>query len=388
MIYFDNAATSWPKPETVYQAVDQCLRSVSGNPGRGFSEGARNAASILYETREELAELFGSSNPSQIVFTHNATDALNMALFGTINPGDRIITTVMEHNAVVRPLRYLESIGVKVVKIPADQEGRIQLECLRQEAAKGAKAIVLSHASNVTGTIMPLEEIGKIAQKQQTLLIVDAAQTAGLEAIDVVKMNIGLLAFSGHKSLLGPQGTGGLYIREKLTVKPMRFGGTGSLSESEEQPGFLPDRLESGTMNTPGIAGLLEGLRFIKRTGRDTIKQKETTLAVLLIEGLKKIPRVKVYGPVNQRERTAVISFTIADLDSSRVAYELDQKFGIACRGGLHCAPWAHKTIGTSESGTIRFSPGFFNHEHETAAALKAVQIIAERNEKHEGNSG
>ncbi|GBG56753.1 cysteine desulfurase [Sporomusaceae bacterium FL31] len=388
MIYFDNAATSWPKPEPVYQAVDQCLRSVSGNPGRGFSEGARNAASILYETREELADLFGISNPSQVVFTHNATDALNIALFGTINPGDCIITTSMEHNAVVRPLKYLESIGVKVVRIPADEEGRIHLECLEQSAAKGAKAILLSHASNVTGTIMPLEAIGEIAKKYQAVLIVDAAQTAGIETIDVVKMNIGLLAFSGHKGLFGPQGTGGLYIREKLAVKPMRYGGTGSLSELEQQPGFLPDSLESGTLNTPGIAGLLAGLRFIKKTGRDIIRQKEIKLAAHLVEGLKKIPRVKVYGPANQRDRTAVISFTIANLDSSHVAYELDRDFGIACRGGLHCAPWAHKTIGTIGSGTIRFSPGFFNHEDETAAALKAVQIIAERNEKNEGNSG
>jgi len=388
MIYFDNAATSWPKPEPVYQAVDQCLRSVSGNPGRGFSEGARNAASILYETREELADLFGISNPSQVVFTHNATDALNIALFGTINSGDCIITTSMEHNAVARPLKYLESIGVKVVRIPADEAGRIHLDCLEQAAAKGVKAIVLSHASNVTGTIMPLEAIGEIAKKHQAVLIVDAAQTAGLESIDVVKMNIGLLAFSGHKGLFGPQGTGGLYIREKLAVKPMRYGGTGSLSESEQQPGFLPDSLESGTLNTPGIAGLLAGLRFIRKTGRDIIRQKEIKLAAHLIEGLKKIPRVKVYGPANQQDRTAVISFTIANLDSSHVAYELDRDFGIACRGGLHCAPWAHKTIGTIGSGTIRFSPGFFNHEDETAAALKAVQIIAERNEKNEGNSG
>ncbi|QJW46712.1 aminotransferase class V-fold PLP-dependent enzyme [bacterium BFN5] len=388
MIYFDNAATSWPKPEMVYQAVDQCLRSVSGNPGRGFSKGSRNAVSILYETREELADLFGISNPSQVAFTHNATDALNIALFGTINPGDCVITTSMEHNAVARPLKYLESIGVKVVKIAADEEGHINLECLERAAAKGVNAIVLSHASNVTGTITPLAEIGAIAQKHQVLLIVDAAQTAGIEAIDVAKMNIGLLAFSGHKSLFGPQGTGGLYIREKLAVKPIRYGGTGSLSESEQQPDFLPDSLESGTLNTPGIAGLLAGLRFIKKIGRDTIKQKEIELAAHLVEGLKKISRVKVYGPANYRDRTAVVSFTIANLDSSQVAYELDQDFGIACRGGLHCAPWAHKTIGTIGSGTIRFSPGFFNHEDEIAAALKAVQIIAERNEKHEGNSG
>lgn len=388
VIYLDNAATTWPKPEAVYQAVDACLRSVGGNPGRGLSTGSRNAANLIYETREALANLFGISNSAQVIFTHNATDALNTALFGFIKPGDCVVTTSMEHHAVARPLAYLETLGVKVVRVQADRQGWIDPNAIEQAVGKGTKAIVLSHASNVTGTIMPLYEIGQIARKAQAAFIVDAAQTAGVEAIDVHEMQIGLLAFSGHKGLLGPQGTGGLYIQEDIQLKPLRYGGTGSLSESELQPDFLPDRLESGTLNTPGIAGLLAGLEFIRTTGRDVIRKKEIQFAAQLIAGLAEIPGVRLYGPIEPDKRTAVVSFNIGQLDSNRIAYELDAEFGIACRGGLHCSSWAHRTIGTLASGTVRFSPGYFNQTAEIAAAIQAVKAIAERNGNHEGNTG
>jgi len=378
MIYLDNAATTWPKPEAVYQAVDACLRSVGGNPGRGGHGSARTATGILYEAREELATLFGIANPTEIIFTHNATDALNMAVLGTIGPGDIIVSTSMEHNAVARPLRHLERSGATLRIVDCNLDGMPDLTLLKQ-AAKGAKAIVMSHASNVTGTIMPVYEAGQIAKANHCLFIVDAAQTAGVEEIDIRNMNIDMLAFSGHKGLFGPQGTGGLYIRDGIQIMPLRYGGTGSLSESDVQPEFLPDRLESGTPNTPGIAGLLAGVRYIQAVGRETIRSKESKLASQLKEGLKAIKGVAIYGPADNNKQTAVVSFTIAGLDSGAIAHELDRKFGIACRAGLHCAPWTHQTIGTLKTGTVRFSPGYFNTSGEITEAIQAVKSIAKR---------
>jgi len=378
MIYLDNAATTWPKPEVVYQAVDSCLRQCSGNPGRGGHGNARAATRILYEAREQLATLFNIDNATNIMFTYNATDALNMALLGRLRPGDSIATTRMEHNAVARPLRYLESIGVKLHIIPCDCTGRLDLVEMERIVKNGVQAIVMSHASNVTGRIMPIYEVGKLATAYQTCFIVDAAQTAGVEDIDVEACGIDMLAFSGHKGLLGPQGTGGLYVRDGSSVAPLRYGGTGSLSEFDRQPDFLPDKLESGTLNTPGIAGLLSGIQFISEVGVRNIRKKERQLSQQLIEGLKKINDVVVYSPELPNEHTAVVSFTIGSMDSSMVAHRLDVEFGIACRAGLHCAPWAHHCIGTIKTGTIRFSPGYFNKADEIIQALTAVEQIAQ----------
>jgi len=378
VIYLDNAATTWPKPESVYQAVDNCLRKCSGNPGRGGHGNARAATHILYEAREALATLFNIDNPTNIVFTHNATDALNMALLGSIHAGDRIVTTGMEHNAVARPLRYLESIGVTLHVIPCDSDGKFNVAEMEKIVKTGVKAIVMSHASNVTGRIMPIYEVGKLATKYQTCFIVDAAQTAGVEDIDVEACGIHMLAFSGHKGLLGPQGTGGLYVRGGSEINPLRYGGTGSLSEFDRQPDFLPDKLESGTPNTPGIAGLLSGLEFIRETGIEKIRNKERQLAQQLIEGLKNMNQVRVYSPELSNEHTAVVSFTIGTMDSSMVAHRLDTEFGIACRAGLHCAPWAHQCIGTLKTGVVRFSPGYFNTTDEIMQALAAVEQIAQ----------
>lgn len=378
MIYLDNAATTWPKPEGVYQAVDRCLRQCSGNPGRGGHGNARAATHILYETREALATLFNIDNPTNIIFTYNATDALNMALLGSLNPGDCIITTEMEHNAVARPLRYLESIGVKVNIIPCDSNGKLNLVAMENVLKSGVQAIVMSHASNVTGRIMPIYEVGKLAKKYKACFIVDAAQTAGVEDIDVEACSIDMLGFSGHKGLLGPQGTGGLYVRDGSTTRPLRYGGTGSLSEFDRQPEFLPDKLESGTPNTPGIAGLLGGINFINEVGIENIRSKERQLAQQLIEGLRKIKNVVVYSPELLHEHTAVVAFTIGAMDSSLVAHRLDMEFGIACRAGLHCAPWAHRSIGTLKTGVIRFSPGYFNTIDEIVQALNAVEQIAQ----------
>lgn len=379
MIYLDNAATSWPKPEAVYAAVDDCLRNCGGSPGRGGHRLARAASQIVFDAREEVAVLLGIRNSSSLIFAYNATDALNMALFGLLKPGDKVVTTSMEHNAVTRTLRVLERQGVALRVIQADERGQTTREDFRAALAQGATAVVVGHGSNVTGALAPLAEIGPLAAEAGAILIVDAAQTAGVEDIDVAAMGIDVLAFSGHKGLLGPQGTGGLYVRDDLSVTPLRFGGTGSQSESDAQPVFYPDRLESGTANTPGLAGLLAGVRFIRETGPAVIRNRERELTDLLLEGLSRIPGVTLYGPAAGENRTAVVSFTVRGRDSGETASQLDREYGIACRGGLHCAPWAHRTIGTLRTGTVRFSPGYYTTRQEIDAALLAVREIAGR---------
>ncbi|MDT8903343.1 aminotransferase class V-fold PLP-dependent enzyme [Anaeroselena agilis] len=379
MIYLDNAATSWPKPAAVPRAVAACLRRAA-SPGRGGHGLSREADKIMFAAREELSALFAATNSSTITFTANATDAVNTALFGLLAPGDRVVTTSMEHNAVARPLRALENRGLILDIVPCDHTGALPLDNLRSALKGGAKAVVATHASNVTGTIMPLADIGRLAHDAGALLIVDAAQTAGVEPIDVAAMGIDAMAFSGHKSLLGPQGTGGLYVREGIMVEPFRHGGTGSLSESDRQPLFYPDRLESGTPNTPGIAGLLAGVRYINKRGLENIRIAEYQLTADLLAGLTQIPGIAVYGPPAGEPRTAVVSFTVGDQDSGEIAHRLDREFGIACRGGLHCAPWAHQTIGSLVTGTVRFSPGCFTAAADIAAALAAVADFAGAN--------
>lgn len=376
MIYLDNAATSWPKPETVYKAVDECLRFAGGSPGRGSHGLARAADQILFEARQELAWLFKVENPAAIMFAYNATDALNIALFGLLKPGDKVVTTSMEHNAVARPLRELERRGVRLEIISGDKAGRLPLDKLAA-AVPGARAVVMGHGSNVTGGLAPLEEVGALTAKAGAVLVIDAAQTSGVEEIDVKAMGIDILAFSGHKGLLGPQGTGGVYLRPGLELFPLRYGGTGSQSNSDRQPDFYPDRLESGTPNTPGIAGLLAGVRFIRETGLSAIREKERELTTGLMERLAALSKVTVYGPSVTEKRTSVVSFTIEGIDCGEAAWRLDKEFGIACRSGLHCAPWAHQTIGTLQSGTIRFSPGFFNTAVDIDAAVEAVRAVA-----------
>lgn len=378
-IYLDNAATSWPKPEAVYRAVDQYLRNNGANPGRGGHGRAREAGALVYTARERLAALFGISDPCRISFACNATDAVNTAVLGTLQPGDTVVTTAMEHNAVARPLTYLTQNGVTVKVVSCDQAGRLDLAEMTRHIAGGAKAVVMTHASNVTGTLMPVADVGRLTRLSGALLIVDAAQTAGVESIDVESMAIDILTFSGHKSLLGPQGTGGLYVRAGVEIRPLRYGGTGSQSESDLQPDFMPDMLESGTVNTPGIAGLSAGVEFVLKTGRAAIKAKETHLSTLLRKGLSEMAGITLYGPENSVERTAVIAFSVSGLDSSAASYQLDCQYGIISRGGLHCAPWAHKTIGTLQTGALRLSPGYFNTEDEIEQTLKAIKMMVSK---------
>lgn len=376
MIYLDNAATTWPKPECVYQAVDTCLRTMGANPGRGGHSMARAASMLVYETREALAALFGIADANQIVFTHNATDAISMAIFGIVRPGDTIVTTAMEHNAIARAVRVAQSQGVTVKIIPCSSTGQLVMDEMEAAIREKPKAVIMTHASNVTGTIMPVAEVGKLTKKLGVTLLVDAAQTAGVEEINVAAMGINILAFSGHKGLLGPQGTGGLYVQEAISIRPLRVGGTGSMSESDIQPEFMPDKLESGTPNTPGIAGMKAGVDFILATERSKIQAKEMELTNLLLMGLRQIPEATVYGQQNTQGRTTVISFTLAGRDSGQIAHLLDKNYNIACRSGLHCAPWAHKTIGTLKTGTVRLSPGYFNTEEEIGQTIVAVREL------------
>jgi cysteine desulfurase/selenocysteine lyase len=380
MIYFDHSATSWPKPPGVKVAMANFLDEIGANPGRSGHSRSIEAARTLYYAREALAAFFNARDPLRIVFTLNATDALNLALKGLLRPGDHVITSSMEHNSVMRPLRELEKTGVAITVVPCSREGSLDPEDVRKRIQSRTRLIVLNHASNVTGTLLPIREVGRIARRDPLLLLVDAAQTAGVYPIDVEKDGIDLLAFTGHKSLYGPQGTGGLVIGERVREKemaPLRVGGTGSRSEFEEQPDFLPDRFESGTPNGVGIAGLLAGLQFIEEKGIETLRRHETELMDKVLDGLKEIPRVKLYGPPRGLDRVATVSFNIEVLFPSEVALRLDREFGILCRPGLHCAPSAHRTIQTFPEGTVRFSFGAFNTRDEIDIALRAVSIIA-----------
>ena len=379
MIYLDNAATSYPKPKEVGQAMMYFLEKVGATPGRSGHRLSIEAGRILYQARESLAELFNVDNPLRIIFTLNVTEALNLALKGLLRPGDQVITSSMEHNSVMRPLRELEKRGVEVKVIPCSSQGVLDPVDIERAIRKNTRLIVLNHGSNVIGTLLPIIEVGKIAQKHNVLFLVDTAQTAGCYSLDIKKDNIDLLAFTGHKSLFGPPGTGGLVVGERVDIKklnPLKTGGTGSHSESEEQPDFLPDIYESGTPNTVGLAGLNEGVRFILKEGIDKIRQHELNLSQKLIAGLKEIPGVIVYGEEQVTDRVAVISFNIKGQLSSEVGLRLDEKYDIMCRVGLHCSPAAHKTIGTFPRGTVRFSMSWFNTFEEVDQVIKAIREI------------
>jgi cysteine desulfurase family protein len=381
IIYFDNAATSWPKPPEVSAAMQKYMRTIGANPGRSGHRLSVEAARIIYDTREKLALLFNVPDPLRIVLTKNATEALNIAISGFLKPGDHVITSSMEHNSVMRPLRAIEAKGVGLTVIPCDKSGLMDPAQISAAIKKNTKAIYMTHASNVTGAVMPIADIGRIAREHGLAFCVDAAQTAGSCPIDVVKMNIDLLAFTGHKSLFGPSGTGGLYIREGLEkkIEPICVGGTGSRSEMEEQPDFMPDRYEAGTPNTVGIAGLQAGVDFVLAEGVDQIQSKETNLVKTFIEGISDLPGIIVYGPGIVKRCIPVVSFNIAGMDPAAIALKLDERFKIMSRSGIHCAPSAHKTIGTYPQGALRFSFSYFNTQEQVAKALEALVKISKR---------
>lgn len=381
MIYLDNAATSWPKPTAVAEAMSRFMLEVGANPGRSAHRLSIEAGRMVYETREAVARLVNLSDPLRVVFGLNATEALNLALRGILRPGDRVLTTSMEHNSVMRPLRALErERSVKVDIVRCSSEGFLDADDVEAALRADTKMIVLNHASNVVGSVLPVAEVGRIAREHVVLLLVDAAQTAGAYPLDMEAMAIDLLAFTGHKALLGPQGTGGLCIGERVQeteMRPLKEGGTGSRSESEQQPSFLPDMCESGTPNTVGLAGLGASVQYVIDRGVEEIRAHEVHLTRGLIAGLVEIPGVTVYGGLDAEKQTATVSFNIDGLAPSEVGLMLDEQHGIMSRVGLDCAPAAHRTIGTFPVGTVRFSLSALSTTDEVDAAVEAVREIA-----------
>ena len=377
MIYLDNAATTYPKLPEVIKAVSKCLKEEGANPGRGGYSLAIRAARVIYNTREQLARLFNVDDSANIVFTLNATDSLNMAIKGIVRPGDHVVTTMVEHNAVLRPLQWLETNRkVEFSKVPASSEGDIDLNVLEAAIKPNTVLMVINHASNVIGSILPIAAIAEIAHRRNIPILVDAAQTAGGFPIDVQTMGIDMLAFTGHKALFGLQGTGGLYISPDLEVMESRQGGTGSDS-SGPQPKVRPDRYESGTPNTPGIAGLGAGVEFILKVGVKNIFNHEQILIERLMAGFKNIPGLTMYGPSVGVERVPLVSVNLAGISPHMLAHTLDKVFDIGVRAGLHCAPGAHQTIGTAEKGTVRFGLSYLTTEDEVDEAIAAVSKIA-----------
>ena len=379
MIYLDNAATSWPKPESVYRAVGEFLRNSGGNPGRGGHTMAVAASRTVDETRLLLTRLINAPDKDRVVFTLNCTDSLNIGLKGLLGPGDHVITSSIEHNSVVRPLRKLEQQGVKVTRIPPHSwDGFVSPDDIEKAITGETRLVVMTHASNVSGVIQPIEEYGLIVRRHNLIFMVDAAQTAGKYPLDVQANNIDLLAFSGHKGPFGPPGVGVLYVGDRVDLDTLREGGTGSHSEQEEQPTTLPYKFECGTPNTLGIAGLGAGLKFISQEGMEIILAHEQSLTARLIERLSQIPGVTVYGAKNGACQAPIVSFTIDGVEPGEVGVILDQAFDIKVRPGLHCSPAAHKTLGTFPRGTIRLSPGYFNTVEDIDLTLEAIEKIAQ----------
>lgn len=378
MIYLDNAATSWPKPPEVLKAMRYCLEEAGANPGRSGHKMSVEAGKLVDATREALAKLFNITDIDRVIFTLNATDALNMAIKGALNPGDHVITTSMEHNSVTRPLYGLRKV-VSTTKVQCNNDGSLDIDEIKKAMQAKTKAIIMTHASNVSGTIMPINKVGALAREAGIIFIVDAAQTAGVLDIDVNQLNIDLLALPGHKGLMGPTGTGMLYVGERVDLKPFREGGTGSNSAVSGQPNILPEKYESGTLNSVGIAGLGAGVEFIRKTGLQKIRDHEMMLTSRFIEGARKIPGIKLYGPNKSTERVPVVSFIIEGKDVRKVGGALDQWYNIACRAGLHCAPDAHRTLGTFESKLIRFSFSYYNKVEEVDLALQSLSDIKDK---------
>lgn len=377
MYYFDNAATTFQKPKEVLETYIRVMNEYGANPGRSGHKIARKAGMGIYETREIVADFFGIDNPMQIAFTANATESLNIGIKGILKAGDHVITTSMEHNSVLRPLNALLSEGIELTIIDANIMGQINLEDLENSIKENTKLIITTHASNLTGTIFPIVDIAKIAKKHNLIYMLDAAQTAGVLDIDVKKIGIDILATTGHKSLFGPQGTGIIYIDERLSIKPLKEGGTGSKSYEMKQPTIMPDLLESGTPNTPGIIALGEGIKFIKKEGIKTILGHETELCKYFMENIIDLKNLHMYGESINVLRAPVVPINIGDEDSSSISYILDDEYDIATRPGLHCAPLAHKSIKTFEQGCVRFSFGYFNTKSDIDMAIKALSEIS-----------
>ena len=376
MIYMDNAATTMQKPQQVIDAVAAAMCSM-GNAGRGAHAASLGAARTIYDAREKLACYFHAENPKQIAFTMNSTESLNIALKGVLNPGDHVITTMLEHNSVLRPLYELQEKGTELTILKSNPQGTLDYEDFEKAIKENTKAIVCTHGSNLTGNLVDVKRVGEIAKKHGFLFIVDASQTAGVFPIDVQEMGIDILCFTGHKGLLGPQGTGGIYVREGLIVRPLLCGGSGVQTYNKKHPSEMPTALEAGTLNGHGIAGLDAAVEYLMETGIDTIREREQDLMWRFYEGVKDIPGVKVYGDFSTRERCAIVTLNIGDYDSSEVSDELLMTYGISTRAGGHCAPLMHEALGTVEQGAVRFSFSHYNTDEELNTAIQAVKEMA-----------
>lgn len=374
MIYFDNAATTLHKPQEVIDAVIKAMTSM-GNAGRGNTSASMEASHIIFDTRENLAKLFNIKDSSRIAFTCNSTEALNIAIKGSLTTGDHVITTMLEHNSVLRPLYEMENKGVELSIIQADKLGNISYDEIKSLIKNNTKSIVCTHGSNLTGNLVDIEKIGKICKEHNLLFIVDASQTAGVFPIDVEKMNIDILCFTGHKSLLGPQGTGGIFVKEGIDVTPLKSGGTGILTYSKTQPLIMPTHLEAGTLNGHGIAGLNAGIEFINKIGMKKIREKEENLMWRFYNKVKELPHIKIYGDFSKKERCPIVTLNIDNYDSGDIAEEL-LNYGVATRAGGHCAPLMHEALGTIKQGAVRFSFGYFNTEEEVDEVIKIIKNI------------
>ena len=376
MIYMDNAATTMHKPQEVIDAVVNAMNSM-GNAGRGASEAALSASRVIYDTRDRLAELFGAEDARRIAFTSNSTESLNIAIKGSLNPGDHVITTVLEHNSVLRPLYEMEKNGVELSIIRCDEKGMPDISQMEASIKENTKMIICTNGSNLTGNYVDVSVIGKMAHAHGLMFVVDASQTAGVFPINVQKMNIDILCFTGHKGLLAPQGTGGIYVKEGIELRPLKTGGSGIQTYSKEHPVQMPTALEAGTLNGHGIAGLHAALGYLKKEGIDNIRRKEQELMWRFYNGVKDIPGVKIYGDYSQKERCAIVTLNIGDYDSSEVSDELLMEYDISTRPGAHCAPLMHEALGTVEQGAVRFSFSHYNTDEEVDTAIRAIRELA-----------
>lgn len=379
MIYLDNAATTLHKPDEVIEAVTHAMKHM-GNAGRGAHEISLDASRMIYDTREKLSELFGLGNPEQVAFTANATESLNTVIKGLFEPGDHVVTTMMEHNSVLRPLYQMEEAGVVLTIISADGQGRISYEEMESAIGKETKAVVCTHASNLTGNMTDLKRVGDICRRHGVLLVVDASQSAGVFPVHMQEMGIDVLCFTGHKSLLGPQGTGGICLRKGVRIRPLKSGGSGVHTYLKQHPVEMPVALEAGTLNGHGIAGLCAALDYIRRVGMENIREREAGLMRCFYDGVRAIDGVVVYGDFEAECRAPIVTLNIGDYDSGEVADELAVTYGILTRAGAHCAPLMHEALKTVEQGAVRFSFSYYNTNEEIDRAIQAVKEIARGN--------
>ncbi len=379
-IYLDSGATSWPKPQAVIDEMTRALTEYGANPGRGAYAMALQAATVVFQARQLLTEFFHGQNPQRLIFTANTTDGINMALYGLLKPGDHVLYSPLEHNAVWRPIMTMaREMGVEAEMVEPGSYGEISAAAVEKQLKPNTKMVVCAHASNITGTVQPVAEIGALCRRHHLLFLVDAAQSAGILPIDIEAMNIDLLAAPGHKSLYGPMGTGILYVGDRAeAIRPVKQGGTGSRSQESVQPSDFPDRLECGTINLPGVAGLKAAIEVFQQQGAETIMRDLADKTQYLLAGLSKIPGVRVYGPPPGVPRTSLVSINIDGISSNQLAFILDREYHIAVRAGFHCAPLGHRIMGTTETGAVRFGLGRGNTYEELDFVLASVAEIAQ----------